>query len=318
MGNVYRPRLKSGELGSIWWVSYYQNGKRIKESSESTKERVAKALLKEREGRVVRGEQVLPRATKVTFEEAQADLRDHYVATGSRDLAEYDRRVPRLAAFFAGYRINAIDQAAVNRYIAHRKVQHMTPATIRRELGTLTTLLNVARANKKLVHVPVLVKPKEDTVRERFFESTEFAAVCARLPEDLQAALAIMHTYGWRKMEVMDLERRQLDLQAGTLRLDPGTTKNKEGRLVYLTPELITQLTAQEVRVKALEKRLGQIIPFLFPHLTGRLVGTRKRDFRKAWRTACKRAGVAGGPVTICGGPPCAPWSSGGCRAQWR
>jgi hypothetical protein len=37
---------------------------------------------------------------------------------------------------------------------------------------------------------------------------------------------------------VLTLERRHLDLEAGTLRLDPGMTKNAEGRIVYLTPEL--------------------------------------------------------------------------------
>jgi hypothetical protein len=31
--------------------------------------------------------------------------------------------------------------------------------------------------------------------------------------------------------EVLTLERRHLDLEAGTLRLDAGTTKNDEGRL---------------------------------------------------------------------------------------
>jgi integrase len=88
------------------------------------------------------------------------------------------------------------------------------------------------------------------------------------------------------------MQSEVIDLTAGTVRLDPGSTKNDEGRIVYLPPELITLLTAQEARLTALEKRLGQIIPFLFPRLTGRLVGTRKRDFRKAGRTACKRAGV--------------------------
>ena len=41
------------------------------------------------------------------------------------------------------------------------------------------------------------------------------------------------HTLGWRtQSEVLILERRQLDLEVGTLRLDAGTTKNREGRIV--------------------------------------------------------------------------------------
>jgi integrase len=100
---------------------------------------------------------------------------------------------------------------------------------------------------------------------------------------------------------VLTLERRQLDLQAETLRLDPGTTKNDDGRLVYLTPELMSLLSAQLERVKALERKVGKIIPWLFPHLSvkgshisRRLIGTRKVDFRKAWISACKGAGVPG------------------------
>lgn len=92
------------------------------------------------------------------------------------------------------------------------------------------------------------------------------------------------------------MERRHLDLAAGTLRLDPGMTKNGEGRVVYLTDELKTALAAQQARVEALQKRLGRIIPALFPHLGGR--GRRRgeaiRDFRKVWKAACKAAGVPG------------------------
>ncbi len=60
-----------------------------------------------------------------------------------------------------------------------------------------------------------------------------------------------MYTFGWRLREVLKLQRRQLDLQAGTLTLDVGTTKNKEGRVAFLTPELKTRLAAQVERVKA-------------------------------------------------------------------
>jgi len=56
---------------------------------------------------------------------------------------------------------------------------------------------------------------------------------------------------------------------------------------------------AQVDRVKALERKLGRIIPWLFPHLPfghvpRSLVGSKRDDFRKAWRTACRDAGVPG------------------------
>jgi len=92
----------------------------------------------------------------------------------------------------------------------------------------------------------------------------------------------------------MTLDRRHLDLEAGTIRLDPGTTKNDEGRVVYMTPELKRQVTAQVDRVRSLERELGRIIPPLFPHLRGRFKGRQRRDYRKAWATACRDAGVSG------------------------
>ena len=94
--------------------------------------------------------------------------------------------------------------------------------------------------------------------------------------------------------EVLTLERRHIDLAAGTIRLDPGTTKNDEGRIVYLIPELKVQLEAQLRRVDELGWKLGCIVPFLFPHFTGRFEGQRLRDFRKAWKTASRRAGCPG------------------------
>lgn len=120
-------------------------------------------------------------------------------------------------------------------------------------------------------------------------------AVRRHLRPDLQLAIDIEYTYGWRnKSEVLSLERRHIDLKEGALRLEPGTTKNDDGRLVYLTPELKAQIAAQLDRVRSLEKELDRIIPFLFVHLDGPHRGQRIRGFRKAWATACRRAGVAG------------------------
>ena len=44
---------------------------------------------------------------------------------------------------------------------------------------------------------------------------------------------------GWRvKSEVLKLEWRHVDLKAGEVRLDPGTTKNGEGRTFPFTIDL--------------------------------------------------------------------------------
>jgi integrase len=94
--------------------------------------------------------------------------------------------------------------------------------------------------------------------------------------------------------EILTLEWRREDLTAGTLRLDPGTTENDEGRLVYMTAEMKRLLHDQWVRVRALEQDTRKIIPWLFPHLSGRPRGERIEDFKKAWKTACQKAGCPG------------------------
>jgi integrase len=69
--------------------------------------------------------------------------------------------------------------------------------------------------------------------------------------------------------EVLTLTRRQVDLDTGTLRLEPGSTKIGEGRIVYLTAELSASIAEELARVKAIERQTGWITPWLFPHLRG-------------------------------------------------
>jgi integrase len=65
--------------------------------------------------------------------------------------------------------------------------------------------------------------------------------------------------------------------------------------VVYLTPELRSLFAGQLERIRAVERKTGRIIPYLFPYLSGpRRLGRRRADYRKAWATACKAAGIAG------------------------
>ena len=51
---------------------------------------------------------ILPRVDRVRYEEIEADLKQHYEATGSRDLTEYKRRVQHLTKAFRGHRVQAL------------------------------------------------------------------------------------------------------------------------------------------------------------------------------------------------------------------
>lgn len=147
-----------------------------------------------------------------------------------------------------------------------------------------------------VLRLPVIERLTEAPPRSGFFEAARFEAVRRHLPSDLQVAAAIAYTFGWRtQSEILTREWRHVDLEAGALRLDPGETKNGEGCIVYLTPALKALLVAQRGRVEALQKRLGRIIPAVFPHLGGsRRPGGPRQDYRKAWATACTAAGVPG------------------------
>jgi len=266
----------------------------VRETTGTRRESDARRFLKDREGRVAVGQAVLPRADRVRYEEIARDLREHYQTTGARNLREVETRLQHLDRFFKSRRVAALSQADATSYVLKRQSNGASNATINRELAILTRMLRLAYETSKLMRIPVIRKLKEKAPRQGFFER-QFEAVRRRLRPDLQAALAIAHAYGWRmQSEVLALERRQVDLDSGTLRLDPGTAKNDEGRVVYLTPELKALLAAQLERVGELSKRTRQIVPHLFPHLTGRRAGTRRGDFREAWTTACQKAGVPG------------------------
>jgi integrase len=83
----------------------------------------------------------------------------------------------------------------------------------------------------------------------------------------------------------------QVDLKSGIVRLEPGTTKNDEGRTFPCSalPELGEVLQQLHERTKAAEIETGRIIPWVF-HRNGRQI----KRFRTQWQRACEEANVPG------------------------
>lgn len=257
-------------------------------SSGARKETEARRFLKEREGRVATGQPILKRADLVPYEEVANDLRQHYEATGSRDSAEAEFRLTHLDQFFCNRRVASIGQAEITGYVVQRQRKGAANGTLNRELATLSRMLRLAYENGKLLRLPVIRKLKESDPRQGFFEREQFEAVRRYVPEFVKPVVTFAYITGWRmKSEILILQWRQVEFKAGTVRLEPGTTKNGDGRTFIMTPDLRACLEAQRAHMDALQRRTGQIIPWVF-HRNGRPIG----EFRKTWKTACRKAGV--------------------------
>jgi integrase len=100
--------------------------------------------------------------------------------------------------------------------------------------------------------------------------------------DELRPVVQFAYITGWRKKQVLTLEWRQVDMQAGVVRLEPGTTKNGKGREFPFTRELRTLLEAQHADHERLKKQ-GVVVPRVFYRMvrrgrtrTGACVGGRR------------------------------------------
>ena len=283
MGCIYKR-------GRIYWIKYSRGGRGYYESSGSRKHEDAKRLLRLREGDIEHGLPVTPRVGRMRFEEAAGDLEREYTVNERRSLADLQRRISlHLAPFFWQRRMAQITTADIRRYTDERLTADAAPGQINRELSALKRMFSLALKDGKLLHRPHIPMLQERNVRTGFLEHAEYEAVLAALPEPIRPVVTFAYLTGWRiRSEILPLEWRQVDFAAGTVRLEAGTTKNKEGREfpfdVY--PDLGDVLEQQRSFTRQVEQRRGQIVPWVF-HRNGRPI----RSFYRSWHTACETAG---------------------------
>ena len=275
----------------FWWIAYSHRGRVFRESSGSTDRRKAEKLLRLRLGEIAVGRHA-PDAEKVTFEALATMLGDDYQLNGRRSLKRAKQCLARLREVFGLDRALDITTDRLTAYARGRQEQGAAPATVANELAILKRAYSLAVRAGRLTHRPAFPTISLDNARAGFFEEPEFRALLAQLPEYLRGPMTFAYLTGWRvPSEVLPLRWAQVDLAAGIVRLEPGSTKNREGRTfpVSALPELARLLRDQRAYTDETSRRLGSVIPWVF-HRSGRQI----RDFREAWRGACKRAGLVG------------------------
>jgi site-specific recombinase XerD len=278
-------RIFKRQRSRFWYIRWYDaTGKRRTEATGTTKRSEAEARLRQRLGEKERGEN--PDARRVTFEDLEKLLLDDRRARGRRSAP----KLKHLKATFAGRRARAITALAVAAYERARLDAGAARATVNNELAALRRAFNLAVEAKLLAptQVPKIRTPDPRNARQGFFEPVDFAAVLAELPEDLRPVMRFGYLTGWRvRSEVLPLQWRQVDFNAGIVRLEPNTTKNDEGRVFPFDalPELAALLREQRERTTAVERRTGAIVRWVF-HRDGEPIWS----YRTAWENAVERA----------------------------
>ena len=149
-------------------------------------------------------------------------------------------------------------------------------------------MFTLAHRAGKVDHRPHIPSLQLRNVRQGFFEDPEIRTVIKHLPKEIRPLVQFLHLTGWRVSEVLSLQWPQVDLRAQTVRLEPGTTKNEEGRTFPFKalPALADVLRRQRQITRSIERKSGQIIRWVF-HRDGQPI----KSFRGSWQTACRKAG---------------------------
>jgi integrase len=171
-----------------------------------------------------------------------------------------------------------------------KRLEKAANATINRELAALKRMFNLGIQAEKIYRKPHIAMLQEDNVRKGFFEYAQFVALRDALPDYFQGPATFAYYTGWRKREILSLKWNQVDLNARSVRLEPGTTKSREGRVIILEGELLEAIKEQSERRKVAE------IPGHSPTLLCLYVfhrnGKRISDIRDVWQNACLAAGL--------------------------
>lgn len=281
MGRVYKR-------GQIWWIQYYGQGQLFRESTRSELKSAAISLLKLREGDIRHGRLPALKAEKTTFEELVALYLQDYQINCRKTRGRAQELTERLSESFARFRACRITSDHIRSYIVRRQSEGISNGTINRELSALKRMFRLASQQTPplVISTPHIPHLKENNVRQGFFTEDEYKLLRAALPDHVKVPLIIGYWTGMRAGEIVMLRWEQIDLERGLLRLEPGTTKNNQGRLVPLVKEVTEVLWQWKQRTLHRYPSSPWVCHFRGQRL--------ERVPKGAWKAACDRVGLTG------------------------
>jgi integrase len=288
---------------SFWWVSYYSHGKEVREAArhvrtgekielaEKKSEHEAERFLKHRLGEITAEQHggrafVGPKEERVTVGKLLKELEKDY-RLRDKWSSKVASNVKPLHDHFGTWHAVAVTSSAIGTYIENLREEGYSNATANRRTQLLGQAFKVGIRNKQISQAPFIPRLSEiGNERQGFFETADFEAVIAHLPEYLQDFSRFGFVTGWRKGSIESL--RWSDVGEDVIYLRAENSKTRKAETMPLEGELREIIDRRRVAAVIREKdKEPRFAEYVF-HCKGEPVG----DFRKAWATACKLANV--------------------------
>jgi integrase len=275
-GRVWKPKNTR-----YFWCSYYLNGTNFRESTKSTELAAAQRFLKNKlkeVGSAQLGHSVFtgPAAARLTVGDLLDALEENKRRRGRTSVASATKVV---RAKFGLHRAMAVSSKAVGKWIDELLADGYKPATVNRVTQLLGQSFRLAIKQKLLATAPDIPHLSEaGNTRKGFVSRTQLDAIRAGLPEYLRDLALFGFLSSWRLGEILTLEWSAVHADSIVLRAE--NSKERESRSLALEGDLAELI-----------KRRRKVAngAHVFHNAGHRIV-----DLRKAWRTACKLAGMAG------------------------
>ncbi|MBV8134764.1 MAG: tyrosine-type recombinase/integrase [Deltaproteobacteria bacterium] len=255
--------------GSIYWIAYNHRGREHRESAKTENESAARKFLKKRIGEVASGKFIGPSEERLSFEDMADALVTDYEINKLRSLRSLKLSVRHLRGDFALDRAVDVTTDRIKKYITSRQRDGAANASINRELSALKRMFKLAVESGRLRFAPHVPMLEENNARQGFVDHSLFLILLEHLPAYLKDPITFLYLSGWRLGEMRELEWRDVELAGKVVRLRPEISKNKDGRVLPLSGELLEIIE----RAKT-QRRLDCSYVF---HLGGEQVGDFKR-----------------------------------------
>jgi integrase len=295
--------------GNKWWYEFIFAGKRVRESSKSTRKTLAAVAEKNRRLELERALCGLPSESRENRINRVTEMVDAYLLNypsnhRPKSVIFTKQRLAHVKRLLGNVLLPDLSEDRVHEYIRTRLAEEAGGRTINMELGELSRALG----HKWSALWPRVRKLEEnhDAGQALSPEDESRLLSAARADESpnrnpaLYPFLCLALATGMRSGEIASLRWRGVDLDSSVLTVGRAKSKAGTGRQIPLNADMITALTEHAAWCR---RKLGDIRPewYVFPGRAGKPKHGEQRpldptkpvaDITTAWDTLRERCGV--------------------------